>query len=78
VDLGPRSRADLPGQRLGGAVETHGYRHDPGRIHQPGLVVLDRRPQAGRRAEDADRRDVPEDQVTAVDQAWRARNPDTD
>jgi len=78
VDLGPRSRADPPGKRLGRAVQAHGHRHQPGRIHPSGRVVLDRRPQARRRAQDADRRDVTEDQVAAVDQARHARDTDAD
>jgi len=78
VDLRPRSGADLPGQRLGCAVQTHGDCHDAGRIHQPRRVVLDRGRETRRGAEDADGSDVIEDQIPAVDQARHTRNPDAD
>jgi hypothetical protein len=76
VDLGSRSRADLPGQRFGRLIEPDGHGHQAGRIHPPVRVVLDRGRQPGRSAQDADRGEVAEHQVAAVDQARRSGHPD--
>src|ERR1700722_9704751 len=69
VDLGSRAGVELPGERLRRAVKADQDRGERARVHPAVRVVLDGGRQARGRAEDANRRDVVQHDLPAVDQA---------
>jgi hypothetical protein len=58
VNLGSRAGIEPALEGFDGAIEADHDVHQRTRIHPAVRVVLDRGREAGRRAEDADRRDV--------------------
>jgi AcrR family transcriptional regulator len=78
VDLGSRAGIEAAVERLDGPVEADDDVHQRPRVHAAVRVVRDRGREPGRRAEDADRRDVVEHQVPAVHEARFSGNPDVD